>query len=68
MELVGVERLAARLDNTFRLLTGGSKAVLPRQQTLKAMIDWSYNLLSPQERLLLQRLELGVDGAPGTRA
>jgi predicted ATPase len=62
MRLLSVEQLAARLDNTFRLLTGGSKAVLPRQQTLKAMIDWSYNLLSPQERLLLQRLSVFAGG------
>jgi tetratricopeptide (TPR) repeat protein len=54
--VLNAEQIAARLDHTFRLLTGGSRAVLPRQQTLKATIDWSYDLLSPKERLLLQRL------------
>ena len=62
VRLLTVEQIAARLDNTFRLLTGGSRAVLPRQQTLKAMIDWSYDLLSPKERLLLQRLSVFAGG------
>ena len=59
---MSVEQIAARLDNAFRLLTGGSQAVLPRQQTLKATIDWSYNLLSPKERLLLHRLSVFAGG------
>lgn len=50
------KQIAARLDQSFRLLTGGSRAALPRQQTLRALIDWSYELLSPAERLLFQRL------------
>ena len=62
MRLMTAEQIAARLDNTFRLLTGGSKAVLPRQQTLKATIDWSYDLLTPKERLLLQRLSVFAGG------
>ena len=62
MRMMTVEQVAARLDNVFKLLTGGSRAVLPRQQTLKAMIDWSYNLLSPKERLLLQRLSVFAGG------
>ena len=62
MRLLTVEQVAARLDNAFRLLTGGSRAVLPRQQTLKATIDWSYDLLSPKERLLLQRLSVFAGG------
>ena len=40
-----VEQIAARLDDRFRLLTGGSRTALPRQQTLRALIDWSYDLL-----------------------
>ncbi len=44
------------------MLTGGSRAVLPRQQTLKATIDWSYNLLSQKERLLLHRLSVFAGG------
>jgi predicted ATPase/DNA-binding winged helix-turn-helix (wHTH) protein len=54
--------IAARLEDVFRLLTGGSKAALPRQQTLRATIDWSYALLSPQEQCLLRRLSVFVDG------
>ncbi len=57
-----VDQLASRLDNTFRILTGGSKAVLPRQQTLKATIDWSYDLLTAKERLLLDRLSVFAGG------
>jgi tetratricopeptide (TPR) repeat protein len=49
-------QIAARLDNIFRLLTGGSRNVQPRQQTLKATMDWSYALLSLVEKLTLQRL------------
>src|SRR4029077_18552419 len=50
------EQVAARLDQRFGLLTGGSRAALPRQQTLRATLDWSYDLLSGAERLLLNRL------------
>jgi tetratricopeptide (TPR) repeat protein len=60
--VLSAEQIAARLDHTFRLLTGGSRAVLPRQQTLKATIDWSYDLLNPKERLLLQRLSVFAGG------
>jgi predicted ATPase/class 3 adenylate cyclase len=48
--------LAARLDDRFRLLTGGSRAALPRHQTLRAAMDWSHDLLSEGERVLLRRL------------
>jgi predicted ATPase/transcriptional regulator with XRE-family HTH domain len=48
--------LADRLDQRFRLLTGGSRTVLPRQQTLQAAVDWSYSLLNRAEQLLLRRL------------
>jgi non-specific serine/threonine protein kinase len=51
-----VEEIAARLDDRFRLLTGGSRTALPRQQTLRALIDWSYDLLSESERGILRRL------------
>jgi predicted ATPase/transcriptional regulator with XRE-family HTH domain/Tfp pilus assembly protein PilF len=50
------EQIAARLDDRFALLTGGSRAALPRQQTLRALIDWSYDLLSHDEQWLLARL------------
>src|SRR5262245_20253718 len=52
----GVEGVAARLDDRFRLLTGGSRTALPRQQTLRATLDWSYELLSEPERVVLRRL------------
>jgi predicted ATPase/DNA-binding winged helix-turn-helix (wHTH) protein len=54
--------IAARLEDVFRLLTGGSKAALPRQQTLRATIDWSFALLAPEEQILLRRLSVFVDG------
>lgn len=50
------EQIAARLDDAFRLLTGGSRTALPRHRTLRAAIDWSYELLSSRERTLLARL------------
>ncbi|GAC1433999.1 MAG: BTAD domain-containing putative transcriptional regulator [Chloroflexota bacterium] len=57
-----VEGIAARLDDRFRLLTGGMRTALPRQQTLHATIDWSYALLSPAERRLMQRLAVFAGG------
>jgi predicted ATPase/class 3 adenylate cyclase len=56
------EQIAARLDDRFRLLTGGSRTALPRQQTLRAMIDWSYSLLSEDEKILFRRLAVFVGG------
>lgn len=50
------EQIADRLGDRFRLLTGGSRAALPRQQTLEAAVDWSYQLLDEEERLLFDRL------------
>jgi predicted ATPase len=52
------EQLAGRLDNRFALLTGGSRAALPRQQTLAAAMDWSYDLLTEQEQVVLRRLSV----------
>lgn len=57
-----VEQIAKRLDDRFRLLTGGARTALPRQQTLRALIDWSYNLLSEEERLLFRRLAVFAGG------
>ena len=51
-----------RLDERFRMLTGGSRDVLPRQQTLRALIDWSHDLLDSRERLLFRRLGIFVNG------
>jgi predicted ATPase/class 3 adenylate cyclase/predicted negative regulator of RcsB-dependent stress response len=62
MRMLSLEKIAARLDDTFRLLTGGSRTALPRQQTLRACIDWSYNLLSPAERTLFLRLSVFAGG------
>jgi predicted ATPase len=58
LKLLSAEEIARRLDDRFRLLTGGSRAALPRYQTLRASMDWSYELLSPAERALLQRLSV----------
>lgn len=57
-----VEDIDSRLDQRFRLLTGGSRTALPRQQTLKALIDWSYDLLGEAEKALLRRLSVFAGG------
>ena len=56
------EEIAARLDDRFRLLTGGSRTALERHQTLFALIEWSHNLLSEPERMLLRRLSVFAGG------
>ena len=56
------EQIAKRLDDRFKLLTGGSRTALPRQQTLRALIDWSYGLLSEGEQPLLRRLSVFAGG------
>ena len=62
LNILTAEQLADRLDDVFRLLTGGSRSALPRQQTLRATVDWSYKLLSDKERLLFQRLAVFAGG------
>jgi len=57
-----VEAVAARLDDCFPLLTGGSRTALPRQRTLRATMDWSYDLLPEAERALLRRLSIFAGG------
>jgi DNA-binding winged helix-turn-helix (wHTH) protein len=52
----GIEELAAGLDDRFRILTGGRRTALPRHRTLRAALDWSYELLSEPERVILRRL------------
>jgi len=52
----------ARLDQRFRLLTTGNRTALPRHQTLRALIDWSYDLLSPQEQIVFERLSVFAGG------
>jgi predicted ATPase/class 3 adenylate cyclase len=56
VKLLSAEQIAGRLSDRFRLLSGGGRTVLPRQQTLRGAIDWSYDLLEEQERSLLRRL------------
>lgn len=53
---LSAEAIATRLDDRFRLLVGGDRTALPRQRTLRALIDWSHDLLSEDERVLLRRL------------
>ena len=59
---LGVDELAARLEESFRLLTGGSRTALPRQRTLEAAIDWSYELLSAEEASLFAALSVFSGG------
>jgi predicted ATPase/DNA-binding SARP family transcriptional activator len=56
------EQLTARLGDRFRLLTGGGRTALPRQQTLRATVDWSHDLLSEEERALFRRLAVFAGG------
>jgi predicted ATPase/DNA-binding winged helix-turn-helix (wHTH) protein len=53
---LSIEQINARLGNRFRLLTSGARGALPRQQTLRATFDWSYDLLAEDERIVLRRL------------
>jgi predicted ATPase/class 3 adenylate cyclase len=62
VKMMSVEQISARLDNRFRLLTGGARTALPRQQTLRALIDWSYDILTEPERLLLCRFSVFAGG------
>jgi predicted ATPase/class 3 adenylate cyclase len=62
VKLLSPRQLRDRLDERFRLLTGGSRDVLPRQQTLRALIDWSHDLLDERERALFRRLAIFVNG------
>lgn len=59
---LSLEQIAIRLNDRFRLLTAGSRTAMPRQQTLKATIDWSYNLITIAEQKLLQRLAVFAGG------
>jgi predicted ATPase len=56
------EQISSRLDDRFKLLTGGSRTALERHQTLQALIDWSYDLLSSEERALFRRLSVFAGG------
>ena len=58
-----IEQLANRLDDRFRLLTSGSRTALPRHKTLRAVVDWSWDLLTEAERMVLRRLSVFAGGA-----
>jgi predicted ATPase/class 3 adenylate cyclase len=62
VQTLSVDAIAARLSDRFRLLAGGDRALLPRQQTLRALIDWSYDLLSEPERTVFRRLAVFTGG------
>ncbi len=55
---LGIQQVSSRLDDRFTLLTGGRRTAFPRHQTLRATLDWSYELLSDAERLLLRQLSV----------
>jgi predicted ATPase/class 3 adenylate cyclase/DNA-binding CsgD family transcriptional regulator/tetratricopeptide (TPR) repeat protein len=59
---LSVSEINARLDQRFRLLTTGNRTALPRHQTLRAMIDWSYDLLSAEEQIVFDRLSVFAGG------
>ena len=59
---LSIEQISARLDDRFKLLTGGTSNAPPRQQTLRATLDWSYDLLAERERAVLRRLAVFAGG------
>ena len=62
VKVLSLEQINARLNDRFRLLTGGSRTAVARQRTLEATVDWSYELLSDAERRLLMRLSVFAGG------
>ncbi|MEU3479673.1 ATP-binding protein [Streptomyces sp. NPDC033754] len=62
LRMLSVRQIADRLDDRFRLLTSGARTVLPRQQTLRAVVDWSWELLDEGERAVLRRLAVFTGG------
>jgi len=60
--VLSVNEIVARLNDRFPLLTSGSRTAIPRQQTLRATVDWSYDLLTDLERILLRRLSVFTGG------
>ena len=63
LRTMSLDQLANRLDDRFRLLTGGSRTALPRHKTLRAVVDWSWELLTDAERMVLRRLSVFSGGA-----
>ncbi|WP_435603428.1 AfsR/SARP family transcriptional regulator [Streptomyces sp. bgisy130] len=68
LRLLSPRQLADRLDDRFRLLTSGSRTLLPRQQTLRAVVDWSWELTDEPERAVLRRLSVFAGGCDLTAA
>ncbi|MFE3829129.1 BTAD domain-containing putative transcriptional regulator [Streptomyces sp. NPDC059092] len=68
LRMLTPRQIADRLDDRFRLLTSGSRTVLPRQQTLRAVVDWSWDLLDARERAVLRRLSVFAGGCGLTAA
>ena len=62
VKVLAVEGIFSRLEDRFQLLTGGRRTALPRQQTLRAAVDWSYELLVPKEKTLLNRVGVFAGG------
>ena len=62
IKVMTVDKILENISNRFRLLTGGNRTALPRQQTLRALIDWSYDLLTEKEKILFQRLSVFSGG------
>ncbi len=62
VKVLSVEKILDRLEDRFQLLTGGSRTALPHQQTLRAAMDWSYELLAADEKTLLNRLGIFAGG------
>jgi predicted ATPase/DNA-binding SARP family transcriptional activator/tetratricopeptide (TPR) repeat protein len=62
IQLLMVEEIYKRLENRFQLLTSGARTALPRHQTLRAAVEWSYDLLSEDEKILFRRLAVFVGG------
>ncbi|HVU90777.1 MAG TPA: BTAD domain-containing putative transcriptional regulator, partial [Jatrophihabitans sp.] len=63
-----LEEISSRLSDRFRLLTGGSRTALPRHRTLRAVVEWSWDLLGPDERLLTEQLSVFPSGVTADSA
>jgi predicted ATPase len=62
VKILSVQALSTKLEQRLQLLTGGDRTALPRHQTMRALIDWSYDLLSPPEQRLFERLSIFAGG------
>ena len=62
VKVIAVQQLSQRLDERFRVLTGGNRTALPRQQTMRALIDWSYDLLTEAEKAIFRRVSIFAGG------